>query len=65
MKQLQEDHFEDLADMEKLRSDVDYTKTYIDTISNLSIRMAQSTSLSTAKELQAELKLITQELRDL
>lgn len=65
LKQLQEDHFEDLADMEKLRSDVDYTKTYIDTISNLSIRMAQSTSLSTAKELQAELKLITQELRDL
>ena len=65
LKQLQEDHFEDLADMEKLRSDVDYTKTYIDTISNLSIRMAQSTSLRTAQELHDELKLITQELRDL
>ncbi|MFK8005042.1 MAG: hypothetical protein AB8H03_01670 [Saprospiraceae bacterium] len=65
LKQLQEDHFEDLADMEKLRSDVDYTKTYIDTISNLSIRMAQSTTLRTAQELHDELKLITQELRDL
>lgn len=65
LKQLQEDHFEDLADMEKLRSDVDYTKTYIDTISNLSIRMSQSTSLSSAQELHNELKLITEELKDL
>lgn len=65
LKQLQEDHFEDLADMEKLRSDVDYTKTYIDTISNLSIRMSQSTSLSSAQELHDELKLIIQELREL
>lgn len=65
LKQLQEDHFEDLADMEKLRSDVDYTKSYIDTISNLSIRMVQSTSLRTAQELHEELKLITQELKDL
>lgn len=65
LKQLQEDHYEDLADMEKLRSDVDYTQTYIDTINNLSIRMAQSTSLSSAKELHEELKLITQELKDL
>lgn len=65
LKQLQENHFEDLADMEKLRSDVDYAKTYINTISNLSIRMAQSTTLSTAKELKEELTLITQELRDL
>ncbi len=65
LKQLQEDHFEDLAEMEKLRSDVDYTKTYIDTISNLSIRMSQSTSLNSVKELQEELKLITQEIKDL
>lgn len=65
LKQLQEEHFEDLADMEKLRSDVDYAKTYIDTISNLSIRMSQSTSLSSAQELHNELKLITEELKDL
>lgn len=65
LKQLQENHFEDLADMEKLRSDVDYTKTYIDTISNLSIRMSQSTSLSSAQELHNELKLITDELKDI
>ena len=65
LKELQEDHFEDLADMEKLRSDVDYAKTYIDTLSNLSIRMAQSTSLSSAQEVHNELKLITEELKDL
>lgn len=65
LKQLQENHFEDLADMEKLRSDVDYAKTYIDTLSNLSIRMTQSTSLSSAQELHNELKLITEELKDL
>ena len=65
LKQLQEDHFEDLAEMEKLRSDVDYAKTYIDTLSNLSIRMAQSTSLSSAQELHNELKLITEELKGL
>jgi hypothetical protein len=65
LKQLQENHFEDLADMEKLRSDVDYAKTYIDTITNLSIRMSQSTSLSSAQELHNELKLIAEELKDL
>lgn len=65
LKQLQEDHFEDLAEMEQLRSDMDYNKSYIDTINNLSLRMAESTSLSSAQELHNELKLITKELRDL
>ena len=65
LKELQEDHFDDLAEMEKLRSDMDYAKNYIETINNLSIRMAESTSLSSAQELHNELKAITDELKDL
>ena len=65
LKQLQEEHFDDLAEMEQLRSDMEYNKSYIDTINHLSIRMAESTSLSTAQELHNELKLITDELKDI
>ena len=65
LRQLQEDHFDDLAEMEQLRSDMDYNKSYMDSINRLSLRMAESTSLSSAQELHDELKLITQELRDL
>ena len=64
LKRLQEEHFEDLAEMEKLRSDMDYNKSYIDTINRLSLKMVESTSLSSAQELHDELKLITKELRD-
>lgn len=65
LKQLQEDHFEDLAEMERLKSNMDYNKTYVDTIDSLSLRMLESTSLSSAQELHDELILITKELRDL
>jgi len=65
LKRLQEEHFEDLAEMERLRSDMDYNKSYMDTINRLSLKMAESTSLSSAQELHDELKLITKELRDL
>lgn len=65
LQELQEDHFEDLAEMERLRSDMEYDRTYIDTINKLSMRMAESTTLDSANELYRELKLITKELRDL
>jgi len=65
LKKLQEEHFDDLAEMEQLRSDMEYNKSFLETINNLSMRMAESTSLSTAQELHNELKLITKELRDL
>ena len=56
---------EDLAEMEKLRSDMEYDRTYIDTINDLSRRMTESTTLDSAQALFKELKLITKELRDL
>ena len=65
LQQLQEDHFEDLAEMERLRSDMEYDRTYIDTINSLSRKMAESTTLDSAQALYTELKLITKELRDL
>lgn len=65
LKRLQEEHFEDLAEMEQLKSDMDYNKTYVETINNLSLRMVESTSLTSANELHDELKLIVKELRDL
>lgn len=65
LQELQEDHFEDLAEMEKLRSDMEYDRTYIDTINDLSRRMTESTTLDSAQALFKELKLITKELRDL
>lgn len=65
LKQLQEEHFDDLAEMERLRSDMDYNHAYIETINQLSLKMAESTSLTSAQELHDELKLITKELREL
>lgn len=65
LKRLQEDHFDDLAEMERMKSDMEFNKTYIDTINRLSLRMAESTSLSSAQELHDELKLINDELREL
>ena len=65
LKRFQEEHFEDLAEMEQLRSDMEYNKSYMETINRLSLKMAESTSLSSAQELHDELKLITKELRDL
>ena len=65
LQELQEDHFEDLAEMERLRSDMEYDRTYIDTINELSMRMVESTTLDSAQSLHNEIKLITKELRDL
>ena len=65
LQQLQEDHYEDLAEMERLRSDMEYDRTFVDTINELSLRMKESTNLDSAKALHKELRLITNELRDL
>jgi len=62
---LQEDHLEDLAKMEALRSDMAYNVRFLETIEMLSLRMLKSNSLDTAQQLQSELKDITKELRRL
>lgn len=65
LSQLQEDHFQDIARMEQLRSEVEYEKRFLDSIGQLSLRMAGINSQDTAEELQLELKEITKELRRL
>jgi len=54
-----------LAEMERLRSDMEYDRTYVDTINELSLRMKESTTLDSVQALHKELILITKELRDL
>ncbi|MEL6638304.1 MAG: hypothetical protein AAFW73_05480 [Bacteroidota bacterium] len=65
LSQLQEGHHEDLAKMEQLRTELDYEKDFLESIGQLSLRMADSHSLDAAEELQLELEEITKELRRL
>ena len=65
LSKLQEGHHEDLAKMEQLRTELDYEKDFLESIGQLSLRMADSHSLDAAEELQLELEEITKELRRL
>ncbi len=62
LNQLQEDHFEDIAHMEQVRTELEYEKQFLESISKLSDRMAGINSLDVAEEIQLELKSITKEL---
>jgi hypothetical protein len=63
LKELQENHHEDLATMESFRSDLEYNKRFLETIETLSLKMLSSNSLDTAQQLKLELKMVTEELR--
>ncbi len=63
LNELAEDHMEDIAKMESLRSDMEYNMAYLETIEKLSLKMLESNSLDSAQQLQLELKEITRELR--
>ncbi len=65
LKKLQEGHYEELADMEELKSNLAYDTYYLDTIDQLSMRMLESHSVDSAKELQLELNVMTKELKKL
>ena len=65
LKRLQEGHYDDLADIENMRSDMEYEKFYLDSIENLSNKLLQSDTLDLANSLKEELEEITRELRDL
>ncbi len=65
LSELQEDHFDDIANMETFKTDLEYNKHYMETIETLSLRMLESTSLDSAQQLQLELKEITKELKRL
>ena len=62
LKRLKEGHYEDLANMEELRSDVEMETLYLDTIDELSLRLNSSNSLENAESLRLELEAMTREL---
>ncbi len=63
LQELQEDHLDDLAAMESLRSDLEYNKRFLETIETLSLKMLSSNSLDSAQQLKLELKKVTEELK--
>ncbi len=65
LKALREDNYEELAQMEELRSGVEMDVLYLDTIEKLSLRMEATTSHDAADHLRRELEKMTQELDDL
>ncbi len=65
LKRLQESRYEQLADMESLKSNLEYEQRYLETIESLSLRMLDSQSTDTAQALQLELSQLTRELRKL
>ncbi|MEL6863154.1 MAG: hypothetical protein AAFP19_01990 [Bacteroidota bacterium] len=65
LKLLRESHYEDLANMESMRTQLELDKTYLQTIDTLSLRMLNSHSLDSVQELELELNQMTKELRRL
>lgn len=65
LSELQEDHYDDIASMEALKTDLEYNKRYMETIQTLSLRMLESNSIDSAQQLQLELREITKELKRL
>lgn len=65
LEKFQENNIEDVAEMESIKTFIDYEKTYLDTIDKLSLQVLESRSIADAEELKLELKEITRELREL
>lgn len=65
LSELQEDNYEDVAQMEMMKFDVEHDKYYADTIGELSTKMIESNNLDAAEQLQLQLVEITKELREL
>ena len=62
LKRLKEGHYEDLADMEALRSDMELETLYLDTIESLSLKLNDSNSLESVQSLHKELEAMTKDL---
>jgi ABC-type multidrug transport system fused ATPase/permease subunit len=62
LQSLQDEHFEGLAKLEELKSDVEMDVFYLDTIESLSQRMLASSTVDDALQLKKELEEMTREL---
>jgi len=65
LRDLQETHYEDLADMESMRHELTFDQTYLQTIDKLSLRMLKSRSVNSAQALRLELVELTKDLQNL
>ncbi len=65
LEALMENNIEEVADMEGVKTFLDFEKTYIETIDELSLKMLESRSVAKAEALQLELMEMTKELREL
>jgi len=65
LKKLQQGNYDDLADMENLKSDMEYEQFYLDSIESLSQRLLESNSLDLAQDLRLELEELTKNLGDM
>ncbi len=65
LEKFQENNIDDVAEMESVKTFIDFEKTYLETIDKLSLQVIESRSIQDAEELKLELKEITRELRDL
>ncbi|HMQ47197.1 MAG TPA: hypothetical protein PKA00_06845 [Saprospiraceae bacterium] len=62
LRKLKENHYEDLAEMEALRLDMEMQANYLETIEELSLKMFESNSVESALVLQRELEEMTREI---
>jgi hypothetical protein len=62
LKMLREKNFDEIADLEALRSDIEYDRTHLETIDNLSHRLTGSQSLESVDALRRELEEMTRSL---
>ncbi len=65
LNELEEGQYESLAQMETLKTELEYDKSYISSIEQLSLKMLRSNSIGDAEALNLELVQITKELRRL
>ena len=56
LDQLRQKHYDEIADMEQLRLEVEHEYTYLDTIQDLSTRMERSSGADEVLHLQKELE---------
>lgn len=65
LRLLQENHYEELAELEALKSGMELDLDYLDTIETLSLQMPETSSLNDAQRLSRELEEMTRELGEL
>lgn len=65
LRRLQEERYEDIADLEELKSTIEMDTLHLKTIDELSSRMLESNTLDHALSLKNELEQMTRDLEDL